>query len=222
MSELHIPEHRLRRVPIFPLPGVHLFPGALLPLHIFEPRYVAMLEYLLTEGERAVAMATIDDRRALPGSRTPPVYEVMGVGVVIAARAAEDDRWNIVVRGTDRVQLVEEHPESAPYRQAAVRRLASVPATPRHPLHQRLRALVRQLAVEAPEARAALELLLEQAPTAAALTDLLGAHAAPDSATQRQLIETVDVGERLSLCCDLVGRLLLEVSAGGKDTPFPN
>jgi hypothetical protein len=222
MSDLHVPDHRLRRVPIFPLPGVHLFPGALLPLHVFEPRYVAMLEYLLTEGDRALVMATIDDQRALPGARTPPVYEVMGLGMVIAAQPTDEDRWNIVVRGVERVRLLEEHTATAPYRQVSVARLPDAPLAGPSPLDERLRHLVGQLAVAAPDAREALEMLLTQAPTSGALTDLLAAHAAPDATTQRRLLETVDVAERLSLCCDLVGRLLLEVSADGKSTEFPN
>jgi Lon protease-like protein len=203
-------ESRLQRVPLFVLPGVHLFPGTLLPLHIFEPRYVAMLEYVLTEGSRALVMATIDDSRALPGHHAPPVHGVMGLGRVMAAKPTDAGRWDIVVQGVDRVQLIEEHTLTAPYRQAAVARLDDVDVAPGHPLHGRLRQLVGLLAVAAPSARTSLELLLKQGRTPAALTDLLAAHAVAEAHAQRRLLEMRDVAERLSVCCELMGRLLLE------------
>ena len=87
---------RCARLPLFPLPNVVLFPHALLPLHIFEDRYRAMMRDILA-GERFLAMGLIAERE--PDDERPAVAPIAGVGEVVMAHELPDGRFNLVVRG---------------------------------------------------------------------------------------------------------------------------
>lgn len=116
-----VPSHRLAdaldELPLFPLPEVVLFPRALLPLHVFEPRYRAMLrDCLRTHG--ALAVVQLDPAQTVGGAdELPRIARVAGAGLVIEHEPLPDGRSNILVQGTARVAL-EELPFEAPYRRA--------------------------------------------------------------------------------------------------------
>jgi ATP-dependent Lon protease len=112
-------ESALADVPVFPLPHVVLFPDALLPLHIFEPRYRKMLEDCLSAGG-AIVVAQITRSG---GGR---IAEVAGAGVIVEHQPLADGRSNIVVAGRARVRLDElvlEDPPRYPYKRARATRL---------------------------------------------------------------------------------------------------
>lgn len=115
----------LDALPIFPLPGVVLFPGALLPLHIFEPRYRAMLtDCLATSRCMAMALIPVDgDGVDVEGQRK--IARVAGAGVVVQNEALADGRSNIVLEGRARVWL-DELPFAPPYRRARARILEEI------------------------------------------------------------------------------------------------
>src|SRR5438309_1261471 len=72
----------LDALPIFPLPQTVLFPGALLPLHVFEPRYRVMVkDCLLTH--KAMAVALIGATSERDGNRHPRIEAVAGIGVIV-------------------------------------------------------------------------------------------------------------------------------------------
>src|SRR3954467_7065697 len=87
----------LPRLPIFPLPGAVLLPHALVPLHIFEPRYRKMTRDC-DEGLRVMAMANIPDDEAA-GEKPPRVLPIVGAGVLAKVDKLPDGRFNIVLRG---------------------------------------------------------------------------------------------------------------------------
>jgi uncharacterized protein len=113
-----------RRIPIFPLPGVVLLPGTLLPLHIFEPRYRAMVADAL-EGERTIGMAMW-----APGAEAdagePRILSVGGAGEIVESERLGDGRYNIVLEGRFRFRILDEAPP-APYR---IARVVEVPSRP--------------------------------------------------------------------------------------------
>ena len=106
-----------RRLPLFPLPGVVLLPGTLLPLHVFEPRYSAMVTDALA-GDRLIGMAMLR-----PGwesaAEPPPIHAVGGAGEIVESEDLEDGRFNIVLEGRFRYRILDETPPS-PYRLARV------------------------------------------------------------------------------------------------------
>ncbi|MET0621103.1 MAG: LON peptidase substrate-binding domain-containing protein [Thermoanaerobaculia bacterium] len=113
-----------RRIPLFPLPGVVLMPGTLLPLHIFEPRYRAMVSDALA-GDRTIGMAMLYPGWE-SGGDDPRIYAVGGAGEIVESEELEDGRYNILLEGRFRYRVVEEAPAN-PYRVARVEEIRSVP-----------------------------------------------------------------------------------------------
>jgi len=121
---------RIRRalptLPIFPLPGAVLLPHALVPLHIFEPRYRKMTKDC-EAGLRVLALANIPDDQAA-AERPARVAKVIGVGVLARVEPLPDGRFNIVLRGVRRALIEQELPTGEPYR--LVRAVPLDPAPP--------------------------------------------------------------------------------------------
>jgi Lon protease-like protein len=113
-----------RRIPLFPLPGVVLLPGTLLPLHIFEPRYRAMVTRALA-GERTIGMAMLKPE-ASPESETPEIYRIGGAGEIIESEELPDGRYNILLEARFRFRVLAED-SGQPYRIGRVEEVASLP-----------------------------------------------------------------------------------------------
>ncbi len=105
-------------IPIFPLPNVVLFPGVFLPLHIFEPRYRAMVRDALA-GDRIIGMALLQPGWDHDYEGRPAVYPVGCSGLITHADRLSDGRYNIVLQGVEKFRIVEEQ-ESPEYRRASV------------------------------------------------------------------------------------------------------
>ncbi|MCW1401640.1 LON peptidase substrate-binding domain-containing protein [Novosphingobium sp. MW5] len=99
------------RISIFPLPGAILFPGLQLPLHIFEPRYRAMVTDSLARDRR---IGMIQPQRAEEGA---PLYAVGCLGKIDEVEALEDGRFNIVLVGEARFRVLRELDVTTPFRQ---------------------------------------------------------------------------------------------------------
>lgn len=119
-------------LPIFPLTGALLLPGGRLPLFIFEPRYVAMIEDVLA-GDRRLGMVQpiiarpSDDRGPKPGSEeaAPEVYPIGCAGVVehweqLPNDKNQGDRYLILLNGQSRFRILKELPLHRGYRRAEV------------------------------------------------------------------------------------------------------
>ncbi len=94
-------------IPIFPLPNVVLFPNVFLPLHIFEPRYRAMVADALA-GDRIIGMVLLRPGYQADYERRPPVYPIGTAGVITHTEALPDGRFNIVLRGLEKFRVVDE------------------------------------------------------------------------------------------------------------------
>jgi Lon protease-like protein len=95
-----------RVLPIFPLPGVWLFPGAILPLNVFEPRYVQMIEDCL-DGPGRFVLGTIQQGHEQESAGAPPFCEVAGFGEIGRHDRQDDGRFHIVLVGLGRVRVAE-------------------------------------------------------------------------------------------------------------------
>ena len=100
------------RVPVMPLPGALLFPHALLPLHIFEPRYQEMLELALSE-HRMFCVALVKPQRAQWKS-TGDFFHIAGVGLIRACVGRGDGTSNLILQGLRRVRF-SAFEQSAPF-----------------------------------------------------------------------------------------------------------
>ena len=108
-------------IPIFPLQDVVLFPNSTRPLHIFEPRYRAMVADAL-EGDSIIGMILLQPGHEAEYEGRPPVYAVGCAGVIIAAEKLPDGRYNIVLDGVVKFRVLSED-ASRPYRLAEVEAL---------------------------------------------------------------------------------------------------
>jgi len=99
------------RLSIFPLPGAILFPGLHLPLHIFEPRYRALVGDALARDRR---IAMIQPHTA---AERAPLFAVGCVGKIEDVEALDDGRYNIVLAGEARFRLQRELEVATPFRQ---------------------------------------------------------------------------------------------------------
>jgi hypothetical protein len=108
-------------IPIFPLQDVVLFPNSAAPLHIFEPRYRAMVADAL-EGDSIIGMILLQPGYEAEYEGRPPVYVVGCAGVIIAAEELPDGRYNIVLDGLVKFRVLSED-ASRPYRLAEVEAL---------------------------------------------------------------------------------------------------
>jgi Lon protease-like protein len=105
-------------IPLFPLPNVVLFPNVFLPLHIFEPRYRAMLADALA-GDRIIGMTLLMPGYEADYHGRPPVYPVGCAGVITHSEQMPDGRSNVVLRGIEKFRIVEED-ASRDYRLARI------------------------------------------------------------------------------------------------------
>lgn len=120
-------EDALAELPLFPLPGAVLLPGAHLELHVFEPRYRALLEHCM-DTHRHMAIVQIQGR-ASDGDDLPRIASIAGVGSIEHRDALPDGRSHIVLIGRARVQL-EELPFVPPFRRARARIVADIEGAP--------------------------------------------------------------------------------------------
>ena len=96
-------------IPLFPLPNVVLFPAALLPLHVFEPRYRAMVADAL-ENERLIGMVMLRPGWEPDYEGTPAVYRIGCAGFITHAEPLPDGRYNIMLRGLEKFRILRERP----------------------------------------------------------------------------------------------------------------
>ena len=108
----------LAELSIFPLPQVTLFPGAVLPLHVFEPRYRDLVREALAS-RRLFAIARLQPGFESDYEGRPPVFQVGCAGVMTHSERLDDGRFNIVLRGMERFQIAGED-DGKPYRIAQV------------------------------------------------------------------------------------------------------
>jgi uncharacterized protein len=106
----------LTRLSIFPLPGALLFPGMHLPLHVFEPRYRALVSDAIARDRR---IAMIQPRRAEQGgaNEKPPLFRVGCVGYIAQVEALDEGRYNLVLEGVARFRMIRELDVTTPFRQ---------------------------------------------------------------------------------------------------------
>ena len=103
-------------IPVFPLPGALLLPRAKLPLHLFEPRYLAMLDDVLKTSSRLIGMiqpyARPDDKDRL--------HAIGCAGRLTAFSETEDGRYMVTLSGVSRFRIVQEIEGFTPYRRCKV------------------------------------------------------------------------------------------------------
>ena len=99
------------RISIFPLSGAVLYPGLQMPLHIFEPRYRAMISDALARDRR---IGMIQPQKGFEGA---PLYAIGCLGKIGEVEALDDGRYNIILQGETRFRIIRELDVTTPFRQ---------------------------------------------------------------------------------------------------------
>ena len=100
-------------LPVFPLTGAVLFPRGQLPLNVFEPRYLAMVDAALA-GPRMIGM--IQPTEPEDRQPSPPLAKVGCAGRITSFREADDGRYLITLTGVSRFQILAEVAGTTPFR----------------------------------------------------------------------------------------------------------
>lgn len=90
-------------IPVFPLPGALLLPRARLPLHLFEPRYLAMLDDVLKTSHRLIGM--VQPRAGREGEPQPALQAIGCAGRITGFSETEDGRYMITLTGISRFRI---------------------------------------------------------------------------------------------------------------------
>jgi Lon protease-like protein len=190
---------------------VQLFPGAILPLHVFEPRYRELVRDAAA-GKELIAPAMLKPGFEADYEGRPPVHTVVGVGRMIARQPLDDGRSNIVLRGVGRARIARELEPERSYRLVMVEPLPDrEQAIPPGEL-EALRVLVEELARRLPSGGETLRALYREQPGPGPLSDALAAALITDPHERQLLLEEAIVVERLRRLNADVGALLSRLS----------
>jgi len=200
MSLSGLIERDLAALPIFPLPNVVLFPGALLPLHVFEPRYRELVREVLA-GRKLMGIVRLKPGFEEDYEGRPPVFDVCGVGSVIDFAEQADGRFDITLRGLARARILEELPPTRAFRQVRIEELTDgfSDASVTSAWQRKLISLWASLGPHLPESVRDLRALTRGAEGAGAYADRLAAALVGDPDASQRLLAEPDPTERLRL-----------------------
>ncbi|MEO7035891.1 MAG: LON peptidase substrate-binding domain-containing protein [Polyangiaceae bacterium] len=213
MSPSGIAPADLTALPVFPLPNVVLFPGALLPLHVFEPRYRELTRDALA-GKQLMGIARLKPGFEEDYEGRPPVFEICGLGSVIESVAHRDGRYDITLRGLAVVRIVKELPSDLPYRRMHVEEVADSPSDPAvtSAWQRQLISLWNQLGPHLPENVRDLRTLTRGAEGAGAYADRLAGALVGDAEASQRVLEEPDPAERLRMLTERLQAVLDSVA----------
>jgi hypothetical protein len=201
-------------VPIFPLPEVTFFPHTLLPLHVFEARYRAMIMDALARDRRlCVVKLRPGYEESYPGK--PPVHPVAGVGEIVSWERLSNGRYNILVRGDARMRIDRELPTDTLYRVVGGTILQD--STPRGEVGawlNRIRASCAALLTALARPADLLDTALAEGQPTGVVADRIAAAVIPDAALRQELLETLDVDTRVERVATAVEALVRELRGG--------
>jgi Lon protease-like protein len=188
------------QVPVMTLPNTAFFPQALMPLHIFEPRYRKMLRDVLATN-RLFAVAGLDLERVSEPGRFEPPHRVASVGIVRACQKNENGTSNLLLQGLCRVEIVRIIRDD-PYRRIKIRALSSEAGASVDENQALRRELARLLNLKVKLAAAGsteMTAFLKTVDDPEAFVDIAAFSLCEDSALKQRLLETLDVHRRLEL-----------------------
>jgi Lon protease-like protein len=213
--DLEVRADDLDALAVFPLPNVVLLPGALLPLHVFEPRYREMAADVIA-GRRRLAVARLQPGFEDDYEGRPPIHPICGLGGVMDFERRADGRYDILLVGLARVRVVAELPPTHAYRVVRAALLEDVEADGLTvAAYQReLVSLWTRLAPYLPAAVRDLCKRQVEPESAGAFADRIAAAVVADPDERQALLEELDPGERLCRLLTRVHSLYTALSAG--------
>jgi len=200
-------------LPIFPLPDVTFFPHTLLPLHVFEARYRAMVMDALARDRRLAVVRLRPGFEAVYAGK-PAVHAVAGAGEIVSWERLATGRYNILVKGEWRVRIESERPSDTLYRIVTAQRLDDVaPTTDASAALARIRDACGRLLRALDRPPDLLDTALAgQLP--GVIADRIAAAVVPDADLRQELLETFDVTRRLDRLGQVLEQLVNQLREG--------
>lgn len=199
----------LAELPVFPLPRCVFFPGSTLPLHLFEPRYRALAEHCSGAGPRAMAIALLQPGYEADYEGRPPIHAIAGAGRIIAHEKNADGTHDVILHGTQRVQLHELDASTSPFRLARATALTTqddnVPKGDLLALFSCASRVAEVVRRRHPE----FSLGVTPADPPAYIADILADRFVAEPARRQAILEALDPKLRIGLVTEAIGELLL-------------
>jgi Lon protease-like protein len=203
-------ERAVGALKVFPLPSAVLFPGTALPLHIFEPRYRALVRDCLAT-DRVMALADLAPGWEEDYEGRPPVMPIACAGVVVWQEELAEGRYNILLQGVSRVRLLEELPPKHAYRELRAQVISEAPY--RGPLEELLRRMVLEIAGRVSEKVGQELLQIAAHAEGGALADVVASAVVSDVERRHTVLREIDPEARLLLVMDAVEDLIARIGA---------
>ncbi|PYN50782.1 MAG: ATP-dependent protease [Candidatus Rokuibacteriota bacterium] len=202
-------------LPIFPLPDVTFFPNTLLPLHVFEARYRAMVMDVLARDRRLAVVKLKPGFDEVTYLGKPAVHAVAGAGEIVSWERLATGRYNILVKGEWRVRIEAERPSDTLYRIVTAQKLEDIaPTTDVSAALTRIRGACGRLLVALDRPPDLLDTALAEGQAPAVIADRVAAAVVPDPALRQELLETLDVTGRLERLGAALDQLVNELRRG--------
>jgi uncharacterized protein len=207
---------QLASVAVFPLPGAVLFPGGRLPLHIFEPRYRAMMADVLAGGSGLMVVAQLKPGWKQDHGGQPPIFAIAGIGRIERSQRNDDGTYDLELRGLARVELEELAMLDKPYRRAKAATLSDLPPSDGLPESEitSLFSLASQVAALVRKREPRFRLVGTVGEPAGLLIDKIADQLVGDPGERQRLLGMLDLGERLKAVTTQVAQLQLTLLAG--------
>ena len=201
----NILEEACTHMPLFPLPRVVLLSGTLLRLHVFEPRYVQLVEDVLKENKIfAVPMIQSQDLALIQ----PALHPVAGFGMIVHHERLADARYNIVLLGLGRISMQEEHESDRLYRIAQgtlLKELENFDTTS-------LMMLFTQVIVHNPELSGKFNAILKEELNARTRVNVIAQLILQDADERQKFLTTESISNQVDILSERLAELLLKIN----------
>jgi uncharacterized protein len=181
---------------------VTFFPHTLLPLHVFEAR------------DRRLSVVKLRPGYEKTYEGKPAVHAVAGAGEIVSCERLPTGRYNILLKGLWRIRIERELPADVLYRVVRAQRLDDVPASDVTAPLARVRASCARLLDVLGRPANLLDEALAQSQSPGAIADRVTAAVVPDASIRQELLETLDVGARVTRLAAVLDHLVNELTGG--------
>lgn len=192
-------------VRLFPLPNLVMFPHVIQPLHIFEPRYCAMMEDALAH-DQLITMAYLDTGWEKNYHGAAPISSSVCIGKIVSHTLLPEGKFNLLLLGVRRARIIRELPGPLPFRQAKVSVLDDVYAVPssksRDAIRCRLIDTFQEFIPQASVVREQIEQLLQQDIPLGVLTDMVAHTMSLELSFKLRLLAEPHVDRRATMLVD--------------------
>jgi len=208
---------------LFPLPGFVVFPHAVVPLHIFEPRYRELTEDALA-GDRRIALVKIRPGENWREVEDPAIEPVACLGSILDSRRLPDGRYNVLFVGRKRARILTECPKTRLYRRAEVELLEDrYPPERADALGEELRRLFRSVIAGQGRVEAEFNRLLDGNPPLGDMTDLMSHYLGLSHELKQSLLNEPRVDHRARRMIQVLQGVVSRPGHfnGGPDEDYP-